>query len=152
MKYIIAILIMLACTACNVYASQDVLPDEVEWLDDPYYLESLFGEWYSDDPNIQGWHAEYEQVVIENWGKGGKQPYSWYGDLNHDGITNMIDFGKAAAEYRGRIVCPEKFQASSKSEGAASQSSSTVIATPSPTRLQIVYFLLLLSDTSGCMD
>jgi len=142
MKYpiIIAILILFVCGLFSVcYADSSILPDEISWLDDPYYLESLFGEWYSEDPEIQGWYAEYVQVVIENWGKGGKLPYSWHGDLNHDGIANMIDFGKAAAEYRGRILCHQ------------GHITSDARGTLEMRHLRTLCFLLLLSDTSGDM-
>ena len=94
----------------------DVLPEEVAWLDDPNEYQTLFEEWYSPDPNIQGWYSEYVQVVIDNWLRGHRRPlltadgevvtylpYVWFGDLNHDKKVNMVDFAMAAAEYRGGI-------------------------------------------------
>lgn len=150
MKYLIAILIMLVCTAC-VYAV-DYLPDEVVWLDDPNEYATLFDEWDTD-----GWHAEYVMVVIENWGRTGRVPlltvdgkavtnlpYSWLGDLDHSGTVNMRDFAKAAKQYRGRIVCRQRNE--------AQRTSDIVTVTKIPTQLQMVYSLLLLSDTSGGMD
>ena len=92
---------------------------EIKWLSEPNGLQSLMDEWYSPDPNIAGWHAEYAQVITDNWLRPTRPvlltvddqaemrlPYSWFGDLNHDGCIRMDDFGIAAKYYKGRIKNP----------------------------------------------
>ena len=109
------IILIITATLIMTMPMMDVIPNEVVYLD--HAIDSLFDEWYSDDPNIQGWHAEYVQVVVENWLRLGRRPlltvdgevvtylpYAWFGDLNHDGVVNMLDFAIAAAKFRGRIL------------------------------------------------
>jgi len=92
---------------------------EIKWLDEPNGIQSLMEEWYSEDPNIHGWYAEYSMVTIDNWLRPTRPalltvddqaemrlPYCWFGDLNHDGCVRMDDFGIAAKYFKGRIKNP----------------------------------------------
>jgi len=92
---------------------------EIKWLDEPNGIADLMDEWYSPDPNIHGWYAEYSMVTIDNWLRPTRPalltvddqaemrlPYCWFGDLNHDGCVRMDDFGIAAKYFKGRIKNP----------------------------------------------
>ena len=107
-------MISLTCLLIVLLGTPDILPDEEMWLDDPNKLPTLFTEWRRerDEP--------YLTVLVENWLRTSRlrnypkwingrlyerwyAPHSWAGDLNHDGITNMQDFGIAAKYYVGEI-------------------------------------------------
>lgn len=95
-----------------------ILPDEIEWLNEPNGLDSLFEEWN----RIRGARAHpYVEVIQENWLRRNRlrtypkeidgeiynlwfAPYSWAGDLNHDNITNMKDLGLYALHYEDEVM------------------------------------------------
>lgn len=104
------------CLIMLVMTQPDILPDEIEWLDDPNILATLFVEWDEERPR-----KPYLSVPAENWGLTTRvrnyptfingewynpwtAPYSWVGDLNHDGVVNLKDFGILAQYFKGRFT------------------------------------------------
>lgn len=92
-----------------------ILPHEVEWLDDPNILPTLFVEWREERTE------PYITVLVENWLRTDRQrnypktidgvlyttwtaPYAWASDLNHDDIIDFQDFGIVAKFYQGGIM------------------------------------------------
>jgi len=106
---------MLTCFCMLFLLGQpQILPDEIQWLDDPNILPTLFTEWNEE-------RAEpYIIVLKENWLRKNRlrtypkeidgklydtwhAPYSWAGDLNHDDITNLKDFAIMAKYSQGGV-------------------------------------------------
>ncbi|KKM95423.1 hypothetical protein LCGC14_1188250 [marine sediment metagenome] len=108
-------MLIQVCLLWLTLADPNILPNEVEWLDDPNMLPTLFTEWEEERPEpyitvfIENWlrtdrHRNYPKtidgVLYETW----TAPYAWASDLNHDDIINMHDFGIVAKFYRGGLV------------------------------------------------
>ncbi len=93
----------------------NILPDEVAWLDDPNILATLFTEWDEERPwkpylsalagnwGLTTRIRTYSKYIDGAWYDSWTAPYSWVGDLNHDGIVNLEDLAILAKFFKGRF-------------------------------------------------
>ncbi|KKL80985.1 hypothetical protein LCGC14_1999310 [marine sediment metagenome] len=109
-------MLIQVCVVMLALADPNILPNEVAWLDDPNTLATLFTEWDEE----RSWQP-YLAVLAENWLSTIRTrtyskyidgawynpwiaPYSWVGDLNHDGVVNLEDLAILAKFFKGRFV------------------------------------------------